>query len=604
MNKTHPPETPSIHAQRVLVPIANPATASDLLRLAWKLANTEHGHVLALFVTLSSDDTPDDVLEEIETLVEKAKGFGIPVELVTRTAPSVARGILDAAREEGATLMVLGFRAPPRGRFELGAIVEEVARTTPCDLVIYRRPLRRDSELDDIEHVILPLNGSDNSRVAARLGLVLAETYDVQPVAYYVETQADLPTWFGEARLASSLSRVGEVRHVQRHVIEARDVVSGILSRVDANDLVVIGYSESSPLDRWIFGNVAQRMLAQAVGPVIVTKRATPEDEGSTEWLRHWLQAHFPSAMTPAEQAEVNRRAVETSRPGVNFLVQILFASVIACLGLLLSNASVIIAAMLLSPLMSPLMSFSIGLVQGQLRVMRTSAVTALSGMLVVLLMGLLIGTLVPVELPTPEMSTMGQPSLLDMGVALAAGAAGAFATARRDIPSALVGVAIASTMVPPLCTAGMAIAFGESDLATGAGLLFLTNIVSISVAGAAVFFWMGLRPKLGYARWHWLVWLLILVALAIPLGSAFFEVTRQARQTGEARRVLEAHFEEAEVIDVEVRLGTTPLEVNATVQSQVWLNSVDVIQAEHALEDRLGRDVSLEITNWLAISP
>ncbi|MBN2305424.1 MAG: TIGR00341 family protein [Anaerolineae bacterium] len=599
MMATNQAETPSVHARRVLVPLANPATAMGLIRMAWKLSDVEHGRVLGLFVHLSGTELNEAAFEDLSVVVDKARESGIRIELITRTAPSIARGILDAAREHGATLMVLGFQAPVRGRIELGTVVESVARTTPCDLLVYRNPLGSPVKLEDIEHVILPLDGSDNSKVAARLGVVLADVYDAQPMAMYVQTDSDLPSWFGLARIEASLTALKNTRGIQRQVVRANDMVSGILARCSRSDMVVLGFTEKSPLDRWIFGNVAQRVLAQAPGPVVLVKRATKERMSSSERLTRAVIARFSPRLTPSEQAEVIQQAVEMSRPGINFMVLMLISSVIASFGLLQNSAAVIIGAMLVAPLMSPLMSFSVGLIQGRLRLLRASVLTVLVGVLIGLAVAVVIGVVIPLDVSTSEMRARGEPSLLDMGIALASGAAGAYAMARKDIPSALAGVAIAAALVPPLCTVGLGLAFRDWDLASGAGLLFLTNIVSISLMGAAIFGWLGLRPRREHYTWRQvLISLLVLGLLAIPLGSAFVDVVRTGRQTGQARDVLEAQFSDADIIEVELKGH----DITATVRSTRWLTSHDVNQAERALEDALGFDVDLAITNWRAV--
>jgi uncharacterized membrane protein len=83
-------------------------------------------------------------------------------------------------------------------------------------------------------------------------------------------------------------------------------------------------------------------------------------------------------------------------------------------------------------------------------------------------------------------------PRLIDLVIALAAGAAGAFAIARKDVSAVLPGVAVAISIVPPLCVAGTAFAEGAPVLALGALLLFATNFFAIQLAGGVVFAMMG----------------------------------------------------------------------------------------------------------------
>ncbi len=206
-----------------------------------------------------------------------------------------------------------------------------------------------------------------------------------------------------------------------------------------------------------------------------------------------------------------------------------------------------------------------------------------------------------PLDAITTEMRARGQPSLLDMGVGLASGFAGAYAMARKDIPSALAGVAIAAALVPPLCTVGLGIAFGEVALASGAALLFATNIVSISLAGALVFAWLGLRPRReNRTRRQLVVALVVLGLLALPLGRAFVDAVRTGRDTSVVLRTLESEFDDADVIEIELD-GSR---VTATIRSPNPITQSKVEAAENALEAKLDRDIDLEITYWQSITP
>ncbi len=583
------------------MPVANPATALDLIHMAWKLNVDQSGRVLALLVTVTGTESTPAVLDAITAIVEEARQGGIPVELVTRTAPNVARGILDAALEYGATLLILGFQAPNRGPAALGPIVEAVARTTPCDLVVYRNPSRLPVSPEEIERVVLPLDGSENSKVAARLGLTLSQVYEAAPVAFYVQTDPGLPEWMSRAHIEASLAGLDETRRVQRQVVRANDIVSGILTRCGSNDLIVLGFSEQSSLDRWIFGDVTQRMLARASGPVVLAKRAAGDRLTLSQRLRRRWVTRLSPTLTPSERLDMIRQAAELGQPGINFVVLMVLSSMLASFGLLQSSAAVIIGAMLVAPLMSPLMSFSIGLLQGHLRLMRTAAVTVLIGVLIALGVSLVGGLIMPLDVATAEMLSRGRPSLLDLGVALASGAAGAYAMARKDIPSALVGVAIAAALVPPLCTVGLALAFGKFSLASGAGLLFLTNVVSITLAGVGVFAWLGLvPPREARTRDRLAVLALALGLLVLPLASTFLDLVHSERDISLARHVLQDQFDGATVISVELKND----KVLATVRGPDIMSRQDVETAQLALEKRLGHAIDLEIIYWRTITP
>ena len=98
---------------------------------------------------------------------------GARSSLKSVAAPSVARGILDAIREENADLVVLGLNKPDHGQVVIGAIPENVAETAPCDVVIYRAGVSS----HNFERVVVPANGSNHARVASRVAIMLGESF-------------------------------------------------------------------------------------------------------------------------------------------------------------------------------------------------------------------------------------------------------------------------------------------------------------------------------------------------------------------------------------------------------------------------------------------
>ena len=117
----------------------------------------------------------------------------------------------------------------------------------------------------------------------------------------------------------------------------------------------------------------------------------------------------------------------------------------------------------------------------------------------------------------TSEMAARTVPSLLDLLVALASGFAAAYATSRPNLSAALPGVAIAAALVPPIATAGLALSLIKLQAVGGALLLFLTNIVAITV-GAAISLWLvGIRGSHMHSRFQqWTVLGLAAVFIAM----------------------------------------------------------------------------------------
>lgn len=502
------------YAHTVLVPIANPATAPLLLELASKLVHPDGGRLIALFVSRGEAETETELVDQIEPCLEALQAASKPVSLLTHVSTSVSRGILDVAREEQADLLILGVRQPGRGRTGLGRIVdgittlfpgqprsqakegvglgnivESVAAIAPCDMLIYRA-----SHKPGFTHIAVPADGSLNARVACRMAILVGNGYQVPVEAMYVQ-ESFRPQWEGRGRIEQSLAGLPGAQTVTRTLVSAHDPASGVLSRIDEDDLLVIGVSERSTLDRWLYGDFLGRLLSHAPGPVILTKRSLSRN-GLAGKMGRFMQ-RFSLTLTQVEQEELLWQAEEMASPHLDYSVLIMVSAVLASLGLLLNNPAVIIGAMLVAPLMQPLIGLAVGSTIGRIRLMGRALGTLALGVAAALLISALIGLLHGPGAPTTEMLSRGHLGWLDIGVALASGFVGAYAMARKDIPGALAGVAIAAALMPPLCTVGLALGAGDIKLSIYSGLLFLMNTVCISLAAWAVFLWLGMRPAL-----------------------------------------------------------------------------------------------------------
>mgnify|MGYP001823886661 CR=1 FL=1 len=210
------------------------------------------------------------------------------------------------------------------------------------------------------------------------------------------------------------------------------------------------------------------------------------------------------------------------------YFVLMVLSAAIAAFGLANNSAAVVIGAMLVAPLMTPILAVSAAIVQGWSQRVVDSVLIVAGGALAAIGVGLIVGLLVPslrTGLPLPgELLARTGPNLIDLFIALAAGAAGGFVAVRTEASGALPGVGIAVALVPPLATVGICLGLGELGLALGALLLFGTNFVAIVVAaglvlvGAGFAAFRGEREERGAVLARRLVWLGLLV-VAIPLA-------------------------------------------------------------------------------------
>ena len=233
------------------------------------------------------------------------------------------------------------------------------------------------------------------------------------------------------------------------------------------------------------------------------------------------------------------------------FLLQIVLSTAIAHIGLLLNSAPVVIGAMLISPLLAPIMGFGFAIATFDGRLMRRSLQTFGAGTLAAITVALLLTVLSPITEATPAILARVRPSLLDLMVAIFGGVAGAYALLRK-FSATLVGVAIATALIPPLATVGWGLATGNGNYAGGALLLYITNTAAIGFMATVVArfngFGTGLSP-----RQTWLQSLGILstlAALAVPLAFSLSAIVREARTNAVLRADLAKLAGETATVD------------------------------------------------------
>lgn len=171
--------------------------------------------------------------------------------------------------------------------------------------------------------------------------------------------------------------------------------------------------------------------------------------------------------------------------------VMLVLSVAIATYGVLQDSTAVVIGAMLIAPLMTPILGAAAAIVNGRTNRLARSMTLVALGVAAAVLLAFIIGKWTPYSIPLEANSQVGSrvsPNVIDMAIALAAGAAGAFATINRRVASGIAGVAIAVALVPPLGVVGLTLEEGLYASSWGAFLLFLTNLVSILLSATAVF--------------------------------------------------------------------------------------------------------------------
>lgn len=200
--------------------------------------------------------------------------------------------------------------------------------------------------------------------------------------------------------------------------------------------------------------------------------------------LGRYLRGKFDLDADKAQQSEV----VENIARGVEFrgtnLWVLIFATFIASLGLNVNSAAVIIGAMLISPLMGPIMGIGLSLGINDFELMKRSLRNFGFMVLVSILTSTLYFWISPLSTAQSELLARTVPTTYDVMIAFFGGLAGIVAQSRKDRTSTVIpGVAIATALMPPLCTAGFGLATGQFTYFFGAFYLFFINTVFIAFA-------------------------------------------------------------------------------------------------------------------------
>lgn len=214
------------------------------------------------------------------------------------------------------------------------------------------------------------------------------------------------------------------------------------------------------------------------------------------------------------------------ARPSIEYYILTVLSGIIATAGLIQGSTATIIGAMIVAPFMTPILAFSLGVIWGDFGLIRTSVTSLIKGIGIALMISASIAYVIPIPHFSAEIISRTHPTIFDIIVALASGVAGAYGNANSKISNTLVGIAIAVALMPPLCTIGIGLGKFDPDIAGGAAVLFIINLVSISLAGAVIFWLMKIHPVLTEetsikkrAAYEIIISVMILTIIAVPVA-------------------------------------------------------------------------------------
>lgn len=285
-----------------------------------------------------------------------------------------------------------------------------------------------------------------------------------------------------------------------------------------------------------------------------------------------------------------------------------LFAAVVASYGLLADSAAVTIGAMVIAVLLGPIAGIGLSLVISDRKLFIHSLLAVIAGAVEVLAISYLIGSIHEIGSLSGELLARTQPNLFDLMIALAGGAAGAYAVARRVPGGTMIGVAIATALVPPLCTVGITAAYGQWSLASGALLLFVSNFVAIQCAYSIVLFILRFRPhEKGKDSWRAIIknmWpsLVIMLGLGVFLASQLNNALAGRKLNTKITEILRRNIsplQGAHLDEVQFSSRDT-LAIVATINTPDPITPETVLSLERELVRELKRPLQLSVRSVL----
>ncbi len=299
---------------RVLIPVANPLTAEELIRIGAALMDERTGELTALGIVEVPEGMP---LSEGATRARQARRLlqrvldyapeGTVIHPLVRIGRHAAAGIVEAAAEQEADLMIFGWGGKSGGHREPGASVisptiDEVVRESPCDIAVVKQRGAR-----DIRRILVPVRGGPHAELALRMADALAHRHDATVVVMHLVPDGVTEAVRAQAeRALASFSRQFVTARSEPLLRETANVRAAILREAERSDLVVMGASAPpGEVGGSLFGSLPEAIAQRAKPTVIVVKTREPISRQTFEQL-----AQKAETLVAADRAAEESRAV------------------------------------------------------------------------------------------------------------------------------------------------------------------------------------------------------------------------------------------------------------------------------------------------------
>ena len=593
---------------RACVMLSSDMLFGKMWQLASLLAKANNGELIAVVVINNDSEAELEAGRKMVARINEVLPDNLRSYAVIAVARDYETGISEFAQQVEVDILLARIDDVDLARLQ---------RVNCTLLVIRGDAVHPDDEAavpdkSELARILVPTAGGPNA--AHALSILLPLTNKSEVTAMYVAQEHLGPNEeaHGRARLRQMVQFLGAGERIKTKLVTAESAMAGIVNEAaNSYDLVVLGATKNSSMDRVLFGDVPGAVVRDSKKAVAIVREPRDRMSGWAKVVTWYLQHSLPH-MDLAQRTDAYIRIRRGARADTGFFLLIACSAIIASFGLMLSSGAVVIGAMLVAPLMYPIVATGLAIVQGDPRFLKLALSSSLRGVALAIGVSVLIGFLNIDDTLTPELLARTQPNLFDLGVAIFSGIAGAYALCHSDAAGALPGVAIAAALVPPLGTVGIAFSMGLYAESFGALLLFFTNFVAMSVATASVFLILGFRPtltkkdrKATQARSVRVALFLLLIVSSI-LGYSTYRLAYEASASARIHEVVRVQVQEvtgAELYEKQVNsfsrqrldIHLTVLATNSLSNSQV--ESLQERISEILANERVSEEVHLTVT-------
>lgn len=272
---------------RIMVSVANPDNALNLVRTAYRIVKAKNADVELLHMVPVPDQVPLTDAEKymsegkegmVEAMLYLAPIF--PVSTTLRYCRNIARGIVSAVREKKINMLIIGWQGFKKtNEFKLGSIIDSIIERAPCDVAILKNCGHK-----EFKRILVPLAGGPNGALSLEIASIIAHRDGGEVTALTVATEKsklDLKNFINEHQNRLFISP----DKIYTKTVESHNVIKAILEESEDYDLVVIGCTQQALLYQFVKSSIPEKIAQKCKKPVIMVKASV----GIQSFIKRWF---------------------------------------------------------------------------------------------------------------------------------------------------------------------------------------------------------------------------------------------------------------------------------------------------------------------------